>query len=206
MRLAAFLLSPALACLTTRAAPAQPPQLFVERYDDVFAFFLDGGDLNGQFDTIEFFAVPGQGEAFRYLGFGTVQMSPVSPGERRTAMNALLDLPPPFGGYGFSVLGKIIGWERIGFATGPLGQTVDTSAANPGLFLANIGVERSVHATADLYRAGNRVASLTASGVVPEPATAALAGAAGLLWALSRRRRHPHDNLPAARRRTSCVE
>lgn len=193
MRRVVVLLVASVACYATDAASAQGPELLAFRHGNAFALYLDGGDLNGMFDTIEFFATPGLGESFLNLnpwGQSPGTRRSLTPDDQGTFPNALL-----FHHYGFAVLGLQVTPRRVELTTGPLGE-IDTSTlwlyspeGRGRCYLGNVMPSRSFEATVNLYEAGQLRATLTAAGVVPEPAAAAMAAAAALVLAGVARRR-----------------
>jgi hypothetical protein len=193
------------------AAVALCPQasavsFFYERYGDAYALFLDGEELNGKFDTIDFSAEPISPTTFDRIVGGIPGSHPGRPpGDPFTYINPRLTGDPlDHPEYqGWTMLGVFRTANRVAFAGSPLGQKIDTSGqANGDLFLANLMLSEpypagKFTARVQLISAGTIVADLVA---VPEPATGVLGVVAASAIAMRRRavgrglRRHGSTN------------
>lgn len=173
------------------ALPGHSAQLRVDSFglgqdvgSEVFGIFLDGEELNGQFDTIIVEISTNPGSLFleplnsRAIDF----FIPPGPGFCcLTFISFQLSSPPSFGGNGFTVLGAVEAENQVAFSGGPLGQTIDTqhgpNVGDDGLFLANIILaDGTATATAQLVRAGDVIEELNTAFGVPEPPSVALLG------------------------------
>lgn len=180
----------ALVCALS-ASFATAASLSVVGSGPVYSLYLDGGADNGAFDSIDVQIAAGSGSSFMNQDSGFNGFFPRAAGEEFSFINPLLGAATAQGGEGWSVLGATNTPDLMAFGGGPLGATISTAAKPaPGLFLANIMTQGSGLATVQVISAGNILSTLTADvgGVIPEPATMALAGM-GLIGFIAIRRR-----------------
>lgn len=181
------------------SSDAQAARLRADTFDGdagVVGIYLDGQELNGQFDTVIVDIRPNIGSFEEIDEDGVDGITPRPAGDPFTYINPFLSAPPAFGGNGFSVLGAETNPNRVAFTAGPLGMTIDTvngpNVGDRGLFLANINLSvpfiGAGSATVDLVRAGTLIATLSEPFPVPEPATLAMAGLAMVGVSATRRR------------------
>lgn len=180
-----------LACSTAQAA-----RIAVVTNGPTASVFLkaglgseNGGDLNGQFDTVDFAFTPTAPAALQSITSGA---GPRPAGDPFTYRNRVLDADPLDDGLGWSIVGQSITANGVVWAGGPLGLTISTGpAAGPGLFLQNFQFNGPANKNVgtgrvQLIRAGTIVAEIPI--VVPEPTTIGLF-ATSLVGLLGLRRR-----------------
>jgi hypothetical protein len=152
-----------------------------------------GGDLNGDFDTVDFLFSTNAGTSLTNISSGFDAGVPRPAGEPFTFRNRVLDQDPLDGGLGWNVLAPspAITATTMQWAGGVLGGTIDTGPAQgPGLFLANLHFNGPADRAGgfgrvQLIRAGTVVAELP---FIPEPASIGLVGM-GMLGLTALRRR-----------------
>jgi hypothetical protein len=149
-----------------------------------------GGDLNGDFDTVGFNFVANASNGTTLTNVASGAGRPA--GDPFTYRNRVLDADPLDGGLGWSILGQTINAQGATWGGGPLGATIDTGPADgPGLFLQNLQFSgpanrMSGQGTIELLSAGATIATFNI--VIPEPATMGL-GSFALLGLAGLRRR-----------------
>ena len=185
----------ALATCVLAASTAQAARVAVTTNGAIASVYLKaakgaefGGDLNGDFDTIDFQFTATAPTTLLNLSSGAGKPA----GDAFTYRNRVLDADPLDGGLGFSVVGQTINAQGASWAGGPLGQTIQTGAADStGLFLQNFnfsGPANKLSGTGrvQLISAGNIVAEIPI--VIPEP-TSVMLTASALIGLLGLRRR-----------------
>jgi hypothetical protein len=185
-----------VAVCVVAASTAQAARVAVTTNGNVASVYLkaakgaeNGGDLNGDFDTIDFLFTANAPTTLTNLSSGAGKPA----GEAFTYRNRILDADPLDGGLGFSVVGQTINAQGAAWAGGPLGATIQTGAADStGLFLQNFNFSGPANKLSgagrvQLISAGTVVAEIPI--VIPEPGSMMLGGSALLgLVGLVRRR------------------
>lgn len=158
--------------------------LFVEAVGEAHAIYLSPGELNGQFDRIEFDARPLGDFIFVNPNSGLHSGLPRPAGQRFTYRNRLLETSPDdpeiVGGLGMTVTSAVNLPSHFSFtATSPI--PVDTSGqVSSRLFLANIVMEFDLAGSGDVHNAlahvkllsnGAIVTELSSLFLIPEPGT-----------------------------------
>jgi hypothetical protein len=174
----------AAAALLACASPGRCASVIVESQTHpggvAYAFFLDGGVHNGMFNVVEFSVKPVSASApFINQDTGLANGAPRLPGEPFSFLNR--GIPFTFDGPPEEL--EIGDWPKLGpknlptevaYATGPLGQQIDTRLLQDGrLFLANVmlpSAEARFTGAFLIVGGGNLLQTIT----IPEPATGAL--------------------------------
>lgn len=196
-----------------QAAPIWHIKPIGQAADSVWSFFIDGDNLNGAFNAIEFKTWTYPQGRFGNNNSGASAGVPRPPGQQFTYMNRMLGADPVDfpGGYHLAISNLVNTPRELSFTATALNGTIST-AAEPGddLFLGNFYVPsftvipdsyylfriRLLTAGAAAYDSGPiyyQMGPITMDGppqwIVPEPATAFLGSAAGIaLGAVTRRR------------------
>ncbi|QDT72961.1 hypothetical protein [Lacipirellula limnantheis] len=165
--------------------------------NNVYNFYVDGGNFNGSFDTIFFQAKSYRG-SFINANSGASAGVPRPPGDLFTYPNRMLTADPldfP-GGLALTQVGLINNGQELSFTVGKLGGTITTAAENAGdLFLGNVMMSSGggfsyqiqlISAGNVLYDTGINTIPLT-DPTFPEPSGLVIA-AVGMVGLLSSRR------------------
>lgn len=159
----------------------------------VYSIYLDATAESGNFDTLFVKVLPDSGQQFTNVTTGNSGGLPRPSGAPFTYRNRALAADPleVEGGLGWTELGVVNLATEISFTAGPLGAKI-TSPPAPGLFLANVQMPTGTGSyQVQVINAGALVQELTgpiAGVIIPEPATAGLAGLALCCVAAFRRR------------------
>jgi hypothetical protein len=195
------LFSLALAVCILAASTAQAARVAVTTNGNVASVYLkaakgaeNGGDLNGDFDTLDFLFNSSTGVEMTNITSGNNAGVPRPAGDPFTYRNRVLEGDPLDGGLGWNVLAPnpAITPTEMQWTGGPLGGTIATGdAAGPGLFLANLQFggpanKASGAGRVQLISAGNIVATIPI--IIPEPASFGILGVAMMGLAGLRRR------------------
>jgi hypothetical protein len=179
------LFSLAVAVCVLAASTAQAARIAVTTNGNIASVYLkaglgaeNGGDLNGDFDTVDFLFNTNAGVSHTNISSGVGR----SAGDAFTFRSRQLDGDPLDGGLGWNVLAPTpaITATTVQWAGGPLGGTVDTgAAAGPGLFLTNFNFSGPANKDSgagrvQLISAGNVIATIPI--IIPEPASFGLIG------------------------------
>lgn len=199
MKLKLFV-APIAIALAFTIANSQAAQIRMECLGTrTYGVFLDGEELNGQFDTLIVDIRPDRGFSFSNLDPNGVDNRMARPGgDPFTFINAFLGAPIGFGGNGFTLLGPTTTEHAIQFAAGPLFGMIDTAngpnVGPDGLFLANLFEPGpGLSAEIQLVSGGNILANLSSARFldalpcVPEPTSLTLFLAGVLALASSKR-------------------
>lgn len=196
-----MILSLALLAAGCIASAASAASMALTYQNNAYAFYLNAGEFNDEFDTIYFQAKPTPPAIFENTNMGGLE-PPRPPGHPYTYSNRLLDVDPfdyP-ASLGLTRVGFVRTSQELSFTAGKLGGTISTAEQPFGyLFLANVyqSGAPSWTATLQMISAGtivqefHLVTPLTPPGPqLPEPASVAIFGLGALaLSAIARRRR-----------------
>ena len=188
-------------------SPARAARLGFAWVGESWAMFLNGEQLNGQFNAVGVDLRPANPHTFTNIDSGQVAGSPRPPGDPFTYYNRRLNQDAEDGGLGWNILGLTLTSTQVAFLGGPLGQMIDTSSEPFGwLFLANLhGLPpattsvpfplswpqvRLVNLNGQTVWESSGFGSVVILGypIVPEPAAGMLAGLGLMSLAALRRR------------------
>lgn len=197
-RLLVLALLPLLSSTYAAAAPIALVKTF--DIDNVFGFYVDGSELNGQFDTLFFQAKATFGTFINQVS-GNQAGAPRPAGHAFTYPNNMLTADPMDfpGALSLTRVGLVNTPQELSYAAANLGGVMTTAGSiNGDLFLGNINLSTGgvLSYQVQLLRAGNILFDsgvlsipLTPDPTLPEPSSLSIAAIGGAVSLLAARRR-----------------